>query len=108
MTKPGSGNAQYSANTASVKNATENATGINEAMMTSINTKHINLSSKNQTNLEQNKLITDKQRIYLTRARMLQVNNDKNSYKIKIIYTLLALIIFILMASLGIYIFLKK
>ena len=39
---------------------------------------------------------------------MLQVSRDKNAYKTKIIYTLLALILFIFMASLGIYVFLKK
>ena len=39
---------------------------------------------------------------------MLQVSRDKNAYKLKIIYTLLAVIILIFIASLGIYVFMSK
>ena len=50
----------------------------------------------------------NRKKLFLTRSRMLQISRDKNAYKLKIIYTLLALIIFIFIASLGIFVFLKK
>lgn len=79
-----------------------------EDVSKSIITKNNNLIEKNKINIEQDNVITDKQKIFLTRSRMLQVSKDKNSYKTKVIYSLFALIIFVFMASLGIYIFLKK
>jgi len=102
------GQAQYNLNQDQIKNAMENADGINESIQDSINTKNANLVQKNKINMEQEKAIIDKQKLFLTRARMLQVSRDKNTYKLKIIYTLLALIIFIFIATLGIYTFLKK
>jgi len=102
------GAAQYSANTAAVDQGSIEVDAINKGVQNSINAKNTNLIEKNKINLEQEKAIIDKQKIFLTRARMLQLSRDKNAYKTKIIYTLLALIIFIFMASLGIYVFLKK
>tara|TARA_B100001989_G_C24267803_1_gene330141 strand:+ start:186 stop:557 length:372 start_codon:yes stop_codon:yes gene_type:complete len=102
------GQAQYGANTDAVQSAIDNADGINESVQSAIAMKNKNLLEKNKINLDQEKAIVSKQKLFLTRARMLQVSRDKNSYKLKIIYTLLAFILFTFIASLGIYVFLKK
>ena len=102
------GQAQYGANTDAVQSAIDNADGINESVQSAIGMKNKNLLEKNKINLDQEKAIVSKQKLFLTRARMLQVSRDKNSYKLKIIYTLLAFILFTFIASLGIYVFLKK
>ncbi len=106
MNDPGS--AQYDYNDKALGNAMANAAGVNDGITDTISLKNTNLVAKNTINLEQERAIVDKEKIFLTRARMLQVSKDKNSYKTKVIYTLLALIIFILMSTLGIYVFLKK
>lgn len=102
------GQAQYDLNDAAVKDAQENASSVNDDMKETINLKNANLMEKNKINVEQEKAIVDKQKLFLTRSRMLQISRDKNAYKLKIIYTLLALIILIFIASLGIFVFLKK
>ena len=102
------GSAQYEYNDEALGNAMKNASGVNENITGTIASKNTNLVEKNKINLEQEKAIVDKEKIFLTRARMIQVSKDKNAYKTKVIYTLLALIIFILMSTLGIYVFLKK
>ena len=102
------GQAQYDLNNDAVKDAQENASSVNDDMKEAINLKNANLIEKNRINTEQEKAIVDKQKLFLTRSRMLQISRDKNAYKLKIIYTLLALIIFIFIASLGIFVFLKK
>ena len=58
--------------------------------------------------LSKEKAIYDKNKLFITHPRMLQVSRDKNAYKLKIIYTLLAVIILIFIASLGIYVFMSK
>lgn len=102
------GQKQFDANDDAVQGAIDAADGINADAQTAIAMKNKNLLEKNTINLEQEKAIVSKQKLFLTRARMLQVSRDKNSYKLKIIYTLLAFILFIFIASLGIYVFLKK
>ena len=96
---------QYDLNNKQIAQAQSDADGINDAQQDTINTKNLNLMQKNQVNNEQEKAIVDKQKLFLTRARMLQISKDRNSYKLKIIYTLLAFILFIFMTSLGIYVF---
>lgn len=102
------GSAQYVGNDNAVDTGKSEVEAINTSIAEAISVKNSNLIEKNKINLEQEKAIVDKQKLFLTRSRMLQISRDKNSYKTKIIYTLLALIIFIFMASLGIYVFLKK
>ena len=102
------GASQYSANTSAVNQGEIEVNDINTGVAESITTKNTNLIEKNKINKEQEKAIFDKQKLFLTRSRMLQVSRDKNAYKTKVIYTLLALILFIFMASLGVYVFLKK
>lgn len=102
------GSNQYNDNSNAVQESIEDAQGINDALTQSIAQKNLNLIDKNEINLEQEKAIVDKNKLFLTRSRMLQVSRDKNAYKLKIIYTLLALILLIFTASLGVYIFFRK
>ena len=102
------GQNQYSANENAIQNAIVDAEGINENIQDAIGQKNLNLIEKNRINLEQEKAIYDKNKLFITRSRMLQVSRDKNAYKLKIIYTLLAVIILIFIASLGIYVFMSK
>tara|TARA_Y200000002_G_C22639549_1_gene646307 strand:+ start:653 stop:1003 length:351 start_codon:yes stop_codon:yes gene_type:complete len=104
----GLGEAQYTAMDNAVQDSISTATGINNSTTQAIAMKNANLIEKNKINIEQEKAIIDKQKLFLTRARMLQVSRDKNSYKLKTVYTLLALIIFIFIASIGVFTFLKK
>ena len=102
------GYAQKNYTNESIQESVENASGINDSITDAIGQKNLNLLEKNKINLEQEKAIVDKERLFYTRARMLQVSRDRNAFKLKIIYTLLALIILIFVASLGIYIFFKN
>ena len=58
-----------------------------------------NIQQKNSTILEKQEIqlnqlneIEEKEKLLLTRSRMLQIAQDRNAYKKKIIYTLLAII----------------
>jgi hypothetical protein len=53
--------------------------------------------------------IEDKEKLLLTRARMLQISQDRNAYKKKIIYTFIAAIFGIFILTLVIYVlFVRK
>ena len=95
--------AQFSVNDTALKDATSTASDVNNGIDETINQKNNNLIDKNKINLEQERAIVDKQKLLLTRSRMLQVSMDKNAYKTKIMYTLIAIILFIFIATLGIY-----
>lgn len=92
----------------SQKNIISNSTYINTSLKETIVNKNQLLMEKNNINLEQEKAIQDKQKLLLTRARMLQLSRDKNAYKLKIIYTLIAIILVIFTIVLGVYSFSKK
>ena len=73
------------------------------------------LESKNQELLkkkmiQENQLIEiqDKEKLLLTRSRMLQISQDRNSYKKKIIYTLIALIFLIFIFTLALYVYFTR
>ena len=92
----------------SQKNIISNSKYINTSLKKTIVNKNQLLMEKNNINLEQEKAIQDKQKLLLTRARMLQLSRDKNAYKLKIIYTLIAIILVIFTIVLGVYSFSKK
>lgn len=102
------GDMELDANNAALLSATTTASGVNSNIDSTINEKNNNLIQKNKINLEQEIAIADKQKLFLTRSRMLQVSMDKNAYKTKIMYTLIAIILFIFIGTLGIYAFLSK
>ena len=70
--------------------------------------KNTELSDKQAVQLNQFNEIEDKEKLLLTRSRMLQVSQDRNSYKKKIIYTLIALILFIFIATIMTYVFFMR
>ena len=61
-------------------------------------------------NIEMNQLreIQEKEKLLLTRSRMLQIAQDRNSYKKKIIYTLIALIFLIFIFTLALYVYFNR
>ena len=86
-------------NNVNLQNATDNE----------IATKNVQLLDKQQIQLNQFTEIEDKEKLLLTRSRMLQIAQDRNAYKKKIIYTLIALIFFIFIFTLVMYVlFVRK
>ena len=84
-------------------NKTKTIIDNNDAATTEINTKNKTLLQKQQIQDSQMKEIENKEKLLLTRARMLQISQDRNSYKTKIIYTLLAILIVIFIINLFIW-----
>ena len=74
------------------------------AYLSNINNKNNELLQKQQIQIQQLKEIQDKEKLLLTRSRMLQIAQDRNAYKKKIIYTLLAIIFGIFILILVIYV----
>ncbi len=70
--------------------------------------KNLVLAQKQLRQKEQEAEIADKTQLVLTRARMLQLAEERNMYKKKIIYTLLAVILLILIITLTTYVFFSK
>ena len=73
-----------------------------------INSKNDDLMKKQTIQLQQLKEIEDKEKLLLTRSRMLQISQDRNSYKKKIIYSLIAVIFAIFIFTLVAYIFFTR
>jgi predicted PurR-regulated permease PerM len=79
------------------------------AALNELENKNTELYQKYQIQLNQVKEIEDKEKLLLTRSRMLQIAQDRNSYKKKIIYTLVAFIFALFIFTLVVYVyFLKK
>ncbi len=71
--------------------------------------KNDELHKKQEIQLNQLKEIQDKEKLLLTRSRMLQISQDRNAYKKKIIYSLIALIFAIFIFTLVMYVlFIRK
>jgi Fe2+ transport system protein B len=67
------------------------------------------LTQRQELQINQIREIEDKEKLLLTRARMLQISQDRNAYKKKIIYTLIAVIFGIFILTLVIYVlFVRK
>ena len=74
-----------------------------------LSNKNDELYQKQQIQLNQLKEIEDKEKLLLTRSRMLQISQDRNAYKKKIIYSLIALIFAIFIFTLVMYVlFIRK
>ena len=77
--------------------------------LSDIETKNGAIREKQQRQIEQLKEIEDKEKLILTRSRMLQISQDRNSYKKKVIYSLIALILFIFIGTIMTYVlFIRK
>ena len=88
---------------------TQNNIELQDVSNTEIQNKNAQLSQKQIIELNQFNEINDKEKLLLTRTRMLQIAQDRNSYKKKVIYTLIALIFFIFILTLVMYVlFVRK
>jgi Fe2+ transport system protein B len=86
----------------------ENNVNLQTAGLSEIDAKNQELLMKQQIQLNQLKEIEDKEKLLLTRSRMLQIAQDRNSYKKKIIYSLLALIFGIFILTIVMYVLFKR
>lgn len=74
-----------------------------------LGTKNQELNEKKQIQLDQLREIEEKEKLLLTRSRMLQISQDRNAYKKKIIYSLIAVIFAIFIFTLVMYVlFIRK
>lgn len=78
-----------------LKNMIQQQEGNIKSIYNKINDKDAALREKMQRNVEQEREIDYKRKLILTRDRMLQLSQEKNIYKTKIIYTLISFIIFL-------------
>jgi hypothetical protein len=73
-----------------------------------IDAKNIELLEKQNRQQEQLQEIDEKTKLILTRSRMLQLSQEKNIYKKKIIYTLISILLFLFIVTLSTYVFFSK
>jgi len=76
--------------------------------LSDIQLKNQQLLQKQKIQKEQLLEIQEKEKLLLTRSRMLQIVQDKNAFKKKIIYTLLSIIFIIFIISLALYVYFSK
>lgn len=77
--------------------------------ISALDQKNEELINKQQIQINQMKEIQEKEKLLLTRSRMLQIAQDRNVYKKKIIYSLIAVIFAIFILTLIIYVlFVRK
>jgi t-SNARE complex subunit (syntaxin) len=82
----------------------ENNMKLNEVSMMELQNKNVDLVNKNLIQVDQLREIEQKEKLLLTRSRMLQIAQDRNAYKKKIIYTLIAVIFMILILTIVLYV----
>jgi len=82
----------------------QNNMKLNDISMMELQNKNIDLVNKNRIQVDQLKEIEEKEKLLLTRSRMLQISQDRNGYKKKIIYTLIAVIFLILIITIVMYV----
>ncbi len=99
----------------SLENISSYASNLNKALLsiddnitTTYDNKNLVLAQKQLRQKEQEAEIADKTQLVVTRARMLQLAEERNMYKKKIIYTLLAVVLLILIITLTTYAFFSK
>lgn len=86
----------------------ENNMKLNEVSMMELQNKNIDLVNKNKIQVDQLREIEEKEKLLLTRSRMLQIAQDRNAYKKKIIYTLIAVIFLILILTIVMYVYFSR
>lgn len=77
-------------------------------LMTGVEQQNNDILAKQQIQIDQLKEIQEKEKLLLTRSRMLQISQDRNAYKKKIIYTLLSIIFIIFILIILSYVMFKK
>lgn len=86
------GQQQVSLLTNQIDNLTVSATSLKKNLDTSNNPNRTDIQKALENINNQKAILEEKRAILLTRNRMLQLSQDRNYYKQKIVYTLLALI----------------
>lgn len=90
-------------------NSLLNANGADlSATLNDINSKNQAIIDRQLRQAEQLNEISEKEKLILTRSRMLQISQDRNAYKKKIIYSLIALILLIFIGTIMIYVLFKR
>ena len=89
-------------------NLIENNIKLQGDTLDDIQSKNNELMQKQEIQLNQLKEIQDKEKLLLTRSRMLQISQDRNAYKKKIIYSLIALIFLIFIITLVMYVYFTR
>ena len=85
-------------------NSLQDSIDLQNSFESNLNVKNDELLRKQQIQINQLKEIEDKEKLLLTRSRMLQISQDRNSYKKKIIYSLIAVIFLIFILTLVMYV----
>ena len=85
-------------------NTLQDSIDLQTSFESNLSTKNEELLRKQQIQINQLKEIEDKEKLLLTRSRMLQISQDRNSYKKKIIYSLIAVIFLIFILTLVMYV----
>jgi Flp pilus assembly protein TadB len=75
-----------------------------ESNLANIQVKNAELIKKQVRQQQQLRELEDKEKLILTRSRMLQIAQDRNAYKQKIIYSFIALILLIFICTILIYV----
>ena len=75
-----------------------------ETNLSNIQIKNVELLKKQVRQQQQLRELEDKEKLILTRSRMLQIAQDRNAYKQKIIYSFIALILLIFICTILIYV----
>lgn len=91
-----------------LKNMVEQQQGNIGALTEKIQNKDEELRNKIERSTLQQREIEYKRKLIATRNRMLELSQEKNIYKTKVIYTLLAVVIAIIIAILASYVYYKK
>ena len=79
-----------------------------ETNLSNIQIKNVELLKKQVRQQQQLRELEDKEKLILTRSRMLQIAQDRNAYKQKIIYSFIALILLIFICTILIYVFFTR
>ena len=79
-----------------------------ESNLANIQVKNTELLKKQVRQQQQLRELEDKEKLILTRSRMLQIAQDRNAYKQKIIYSFIALILLIFICTILIYVFFTR
>ena len=89
---------------------TDITTGANDqnTALLRVNNKNSVLEKKEQIQMQIIKEIENKEKLLLTRSRMLQISHDRNSYKQKLIYTSIASAIAIFILFIVIFSIIRK
>ena len=86
---------------------TTGANNVNSELLT-VNNKNSVLFEKQKIQIQLLKEIENKEKLLLTRSRMLQISQDRNSYKKKLIYTSITCAITIIILVIIVYGIIRK